>query len=97
MVGYTAGMVAAIRQRVVVKKGGVVEVRSDELKPGDSAEVIVLVEAEDDPAPTRETDQVKAFEALQRSMGLKPDAAAAWAAEARRERKAASSRRERRP
>ena len=37
-------MVAAVRQRVTVQPGGVVEVRSPELTPGASAEVIVLVE-----------------------------------------------------
>lgn len=37
-------MVAAIRQRVTVQAGGVIEVRSPELRPGDSADVIILVE-----------------------------------------------------
>jgi hypothetical protein len=37
-------MVAAIRQRVTVQPGGVIEVRSPDLRPGSSAEVIVLVE-----------------------------------------------------
>ncbi len=34
----------AIRQRVVVQKGGVIQVQSPELKPGTSAEVIILME-----------------------------------------------------
>ena len=38
------GMVAAVRQRVTVQPGGVVEVRSPELAPGAQADVIVLVE-----------------------------------------------------
>ncbi|MGB7160501.1 MAG: hypothetical protein WBD40_20720 [Tepidisphaeraceae bacterium] len=37
-------MVAAIRQNVTVQAGGVVQVRSPDLKPGARAEVIVLVE-----------------------------------------------------
>jgi len=37
-------MVAAIRQLVTVKSGGVIEIRSPELEPGSRAEVIVLVE-----------------------------------------------------
>jgi len=41
--------VAAIRQRVTVQPGGVIEIRSPELTPGASAEVIVLV-GEDAPA-----------------------------------------------
>jgi len=38
-------MVTALKQLVTVKPGGVVEVRSDELEPGTTAEVIVLVES----------------------------------------------------
>jgi hypothetical protein len=37
-------MMQAIRQRVRVKTGGVIEVRSPELRPGDEADVIVVVE-----------------------------------------------------
>lgn len=37
-------MVAAIKQRVTVQPGGIVQVRSPELTPGSRAEVIVLVE-----------------------------------------------------
>ncbi|HSZ59708.1 MAG TPA: hypothetical protein VK797_28955 [Tepidisphaeraceae bacterium] len=43
-------MVAALKQLVTVKPGGVVEVRSDELKAGTTAEVIVLVESASEPA-----------------------------------------------
>jgi hypothetical protein len=42
-------VVAAIKERVTVQPGGVIEIRSPELTPGTSAEVIVLVEAS---APT---------------------------------------------
>lgn len=37
-------MVAAIKQHVTVQPGGVIEIRSPELKAGTAAEVIVLVE-----------------------------------------------------
>jgi hypothetical protein len=37
-------MVAAIRQRVTVQSGGVIEIRSAELTPGSEAEVIVFVD-----------------------------------------------------
>jgi hypothetical protein len=38
-------MTLAVRTKTIVQPGGVVEVRSPELTPGASAEVIVLVEA----------------------------------------------------
>ena len=37
-------MVSALKKRVTIQPGGLVEIRSDELKPGAVAEVIVLVE-----------------------------------------------------
>jgi hypothetical protein len=37
-------MATAIKQRVTVKEGGVIEVRSDQLRPGAEAEVIVLLD-----------------------------------------------------
>ncbi len=40
-------MVAAIKQTVTVQPGGVIEVRSIDLKEGTTAEVIVLVESLD--------------------------------------------------
>ena len=43
-------MVPALRQKVVVQPGGVIEVRSSELPPGATAEVIVLIESSSDPA-----------------------------------------------
>jgi hypothetical protein len=43
-------MTLAVRTKTIVQPGGVVEVRSPELTPGASAEVIVLVDA---PAPQR--------------------------------------------
>ena len=38
-------MIAAVRQRVTVKPGGVVEIHSSELRAGEEADVIVLVTA----------------------------------------------------
>jgi hypothetical protein len=46
-------MVAAIRQQVTVQPGGVIEIRSAELRPGARAEVIVLVEGHTAPPPGR--------------------------------------------
>jgi hypothetical protein len=43
-------VVAAIRQQVTVQPGGVIEIRSPELTPGSSAEVIVLVDSAAPPA-----------------------------------------------
>ena len=37
-------MITAFRQKVTVKRGGVINLRSQSLKAGDTAEVIVLVE-----------------------------------------------------
>jgi hypothetical protein len=38
-------MVAALKQRVTIQPGGLIEVRSSELTPGAQAEVIVLVDS----------------------------------------------------
>ncbi len=43
-------MATAIRQSVIVRSGGVIEVRSPELTPGARAEVIVIL---DDGAPAK--------------------------------------------
>lgn len=37
-------MITAFRQKVTIKRGGVINLRSQTLKAGDTAEVIVLVE-----------------------------------------------------
>lgn len=37
-------MITAFRQKVTVKRGGIINLRSQTLKAGDTAEVIVLVE-----------------------------------------------------
>ncbi|MDP3184816.1 MAG: hypothetical protein Q8M58_06060, partial [Anaerolineales bacterium] len=39
-------MITAFRQKVTVGRGGVINLRSQKLKPGATAEVIVLVESE---------------------------------------------------
>lgn len=39
-------MITAFRQKVTVRRGGVINLRSQKLKPGAIAEVIVLVESE---------------------------------------------------
>ena len=46
-------MVPAIRQQVTVQPGGVIEIRSPELTPGSSAEVIVLLDAAVPPTEAR--------------------------------------------
>lgn len=89
-------MVRAIRQSVTIQPGGVIQVRSDELRPGATAEVIVLV----DSPQTVEADAsggsgaIALLEAAQRAVRLTPDAAAQWAEHARRQRTASSRRRE---
>lgn len=86
-------MVRAIRQSVIVKPGGLVELRSDELRPGATAEVIVLVESPPQAkAPT--DDRVALLNAAQQAANLTPKDAAAWTDRVRRQRSAASRRRE---
>ena len=71
-------MVAAIRQTVTVQTAGTVEVRSPELRAGDRAEVIVLIEgAECRPAGS----PLAALDALQASLQLTATAAAEWCSE----------------
>lgn len=40
---YTVGMPATIKQLVTVRPGGLIEIRSQELREGDQAEVTVVV------------------------------------------------------
>ena len=47
-------MVAALRQQVTVKPGGLIEIRSPELEPGSRAEVIVLLAGKSPAAPPAE-------------------------------------------
>ncbi|HZN68894.1 MAG TPA: hypothetical protein VFB66_26680 [Tepidisphaeraceae bacterium] len=59
-------MVAAIRQQVTVKADGVIEVRSPDLRAGDRAEVIVLVEQ---PLKRPATADPQSWDRLLRHMG----------------------------
>src|SRR5947209_2933786 len=97
-------MVAAIRQCVTVQPGGLIEVRSPDLPPGTSAEVIVPVEQSTDPRsqmdqmemPADRPDSanhstessLRALDALQQGLALTSRGAAAWTNQARRERRA---------
>ena len=61
-------MITAIRQKVTIGRGGLVSLRSHTLKPGSTAEVIVLVESEDQqaakktmPADLLNADPIKAL------------------------------------
>ena len=49
-------MQSALRQRVTVKHGGLIEFRSPELSEGTTAEVIVIVDSSNDAAPPRLAD-----------------------------------------
>lgn len=53
---YDKGMVAAIKQRVTVQAGGLIEVRSPELRQGQQADVIVLIESAAATPPRPEVD-----------------------------------------
>lgn len=86
-IGYNFDMVAAIRQTVTVGEGGVIEVRSPELRPGARAEVIVLVEQA---GGARRPLDLAALDALQESLKLNSESAAAWMAQVAAERKAYS-------
>ena len=45
-------MVQAIKEHVVVKEGGLIEIRRPELPPGTAAEVIVMIEEAVEPPPS---------------------------------------------
>jgi hypothetical protein len=79
-------MNAAIRQIVKVQPGGVVHFASPELREGLEAEVIVLLASYTPPSPPHA--QLAAFNALQQSLALTPDAAKAWTDAAAAERQA---------
>jgi len=85
-------MTTAIRQRVTIQPGGKVELQSNDLPPGSEAEVIVLVEA---PPVPNALSPLEAFEELQRSLRLTPEAAQRWIDDARAEREAWGARRDR--
>ena len=78
-------MVGAIRQTLTIQSAGTVEVRSPELRAGDRAEVIVLIET----AECRTAGSpLEALGALQASLQLTAPAAAEWIRCARAERQA---------
>jgi hypothetical protein len=76
-------MTVAVKQVVTVQPGGVVHFASPELREGTEAEVIVLVPEVSDAAR-----RLAAFQALQKSLALTPEAAEKWIREAAEERKA---------
>ena len=78
-------MVTAIKQHVRVEAGGRVAVQSAELREGESAEVIVIVERA---GPTPPADRLDALRQLRASLNLTADAADRWEAEVRAERDA---------
>jgi hypothetical protein len=82
-------MVRAIREIVTVGPDGKIELHAPELRQGSRAEVIVLTEPDQEQTPV---SPLEAFEALQRSLGLTPEAAEEWIRQAADERKASSRR-----
>ena len=79
----------AIREIVTVGPGGKIELKASDLPQGARAEVIVLVEPDQERSPI---SPLEAFEALQRSLGLTAEAAEEWVRQAAEERKASSRR-----
>lgn len=77
-------MVAAIRQTVTIGQDGRIEVRSPELKEGERAEVIVLLEEQ----PISIARKLAALDKLQKSLNLDEAKAAEWIRTAREEREA---------
>ncbi len=82
-------MVAAIRQTVTIQSAGTVEVRSPELRAGERAEVIVLIERAECQSSG---SPLEALDALQASLRLTAQAAADWTQRARVERQALGQR-----
>ena len=79
-------MVQAIREIVKVGEGGLVQVRVPESHQGDSAEVIVLIEARSESSQSR----LASLDVLQQSLKLDFAAAQAWVRRTDQERKASS-------
>jgi hypothetical protein len=82
-------MVRAIREIVTVGPDGKIDLRAPELRQGSRAEVIVLIEADQERTPLSPSE---AFEALQQGLGLTAEAAEEWVRQAAEERKASSRR-----
>jgi len=81
-------MVQALRQTVTIRQPGHLEISSPELRAGDVAEVIVLVQA----PPSAAIDPIAALDQLQRSMKLTPERAQEWIDEVNAERAASGPR-----
>lgn len=84
-------MVTAIKQRVTVEAGGRVAVQSAELREGEAAEVIVLVDRATAPA-TPPPDRLDALRQLRASLNLTAETADRWEASVRAERDAGHDR-----
>lgn len=82
-------MVRAIREIVTVGPDGKIELQAPELRQGSRAEVIVLVEPDQERTPV---SPLEAFETLQRSLGLTTEQAEEWIRQAAEEREASSRR-----
>jgi hypothetical protein len=78
-------MVAAIKQRVTVEPGGRIALQSAELRPGESAEVIVMVERPSESSPD---ERLHALRQLRKNLNLTHAAAAGWESDVRAERMA---------
>ena len=86
-------MVGAIRQILTVNAEGTLEIRAPELRAGEQAEVIVLINRRGDvPASAPSLTPLEALKRLQDSLKLTPQAARKWVEEAQAERKAWGSR-----
>ena len=77
---YDAGMVAAIKQIVVVGADGSIELRATQLAPGSRAEITVS------PLDAGGSAPLQILDALQASLALDRNAAAQWASRSSEER-----------
>ena len=82
-VRYNYSMVAAIKQLLTVQHDGRLEIRAPELRAGEQAEVIVLVQPQ---GPAKTLTPLEALDALQRSLRLDQKSADAWMQQVRAER-----------
>jgi hypothetical protein len=78
-------MVATIKQRVTVEAGGRIAVQSAELREGEAAEVIVIVER---PSEVSAAERLGALNELRKSLNLTIEAASGWEADIQAERAA---------
>ena len=82
----------ALKRTVKVQPGGLIEIRSDELPVGASADVIVLLAETRPPSPqpaeATAADSIQLLDSAQRTAHLTPKSADLWAAANRQERRA---------